>query len=217
MVSDFKLDMSMMFAVHDALRRDLARLAQIAAQEHGEPGGILRTAVGWEMLKTFLRIHHSSEDAAVWAVIEDALPEHAEGRAVLEMMEAEHAAIDPLLDAVDAAVASPGSGRTTLLDAVDALTSRLRHHLEHEETQGLALVDATLTKEQWKVFSDDHRARVGANANRYLPWLLDDASPAAVSRVLEKMPEPLRAAYETEWRAAYQDLRPWSDLANATS
>lgn len=42
------------------------------------------------------------------------------------------------------------------------------------------------------------------------PWLLDDIDAARVATILGKLPPPLRAAYETEWRAAYEDLDIWA-------
>ncbi len=57
--------------------------------------------------------------------------------------------------------------------------------------------------------------KIGSDANRYLPWLLDEASPETIAAILGKMPEPLLRAYETEWRAAYGELRPWSARINS--
>jgi hemerythrin-like domain-containing protein len=207
--------MSMMYAVHDAMRRDLHRLARLAASTSGEdPHVVLRSAVGWEMFKSFLTVHHTSEDVTVWPVVRQAVGDRADDLAVVAAMEEEHASIDPLLAAVDAAIADTDD-RTRLADVIDALAVGLSDHLRHEEISALPLIDRTLTPAQWKVFSDDHRTRIGSNANRYLPWLLDEATPEAVASVLSKIPEPLLRAYETEWLAAYGQLRPWSARSTA--
>src|SRR5207245_2409645 len=58
----FRLDMAMMYAVHNALRRELERIARITARPEDDPRHILRTAVGWELFKNYLRVHHVSED-----------------------------------------------------------------------------------------------------------------------------------------------------------
>lgn len=211
----FTLDMSMMHAVHAAMRRDLHRLARLAAStDGGDPRVVLRNAVGWEMFKSFLSVHHTSEDVTVWPVLKAAIGDRADDLAVVDAMEREHASIDPLLAAVDAAIADT-EDPSRLADVIDALAAGLSAHLRHEETAALPLIDRTLQRPQWKAFSDDHRARIGNDANRYLPWLLDEATPESVAAVLSKMPEPLLRAYETEWLSAYGQLRPWSAHSTA--
>lgn len=215
--NDFSLDMTMMFAVHDALRRDVERIARITATKDDDPRHILSTSVGWEMFKSYLRVHHTAEDDSVWAVLEKTLADRPDDLELLAAMEAEHAAIDPLLAGVDAALADRDTGPGRLGDVVDALTHELTRHLKHEEDEALRLIDATMTPEQWKAFSDDHRSRIGADATRYLPWLLDDARPETAAAILGRMPEALQLAYENEWRTAYLDLRPWGRLQAPTS
>jgi hemerythrin-like domain-containing protein len=205
-----KLDMTMMYAVHDALRRELRRIARVTARPDDDPRHVLRTAVGWELFKQFLRVHHSTEDDTVWAVLERALADKPSEHALLEAMEAEHGAIDPLLVDVDAALADRESGPQRLGELVDTLTNLLSGHLRHEETAALPLIDATLTNEQWQTFSQEHRRRIGDSAPRYLPWLLDEASPERVAAILGKMPPPLLNAYHGEWGAAYARLDLWS-------
>ncbi|MBH0247876.1 hemerythrin domain-containing protein, partial [Streptomyces cavourensis] len=66
-MGDFKnLDMTMMFAIHDALRRELERIARITSRVDEDPRHVLSTAVGWELFKKFLTAHHTSEDLTVW-------------------------------------------------------------------------------------------------------------------------------------------------------
>jgi hemerythrin-like domain-containing protein len=205
----FKLDMAMMYAVHNALRRELERIARITARPEDDPAHILRTAVGWELFTRYLRVHHVSEDEAVWPVMEQALAARPDDLELLHAMEAEHAAIDPMLEAVDAALADRETGPQRLGGLVDELTHVVTSHLTHEENEALALIDATLTPEQWKHFSDVHRANVGTDAPRYLPWLLDSASAESVATILGRMPEPLVNAYRDEWKKAYAELDLW--------
>lgn len=205
----FKLDMTMMYTMHDALRRELVRIARITARADDDPRHILRTAAGWEMFKTYLRVHHTSEDAAVWPVMQRALADRPDELALLDAMEAEHAAIDPLLEAIDTTLADRDSGPERLGGLVDGLVTGLTGHLTHEETEALPLIDATLTEQQWQAFGAEHGNRIGADANRYLPWMLDSASAERTATVLGRMPEPLRIAYQNEWRAAYAELDLW--------
>jgi iron-sulfur cluster repair protein YtfE (RIC family) len=203
------LDMTMMYAFHEALRREVERIARITARQDADPREILRTAVGWEMFKTYLRVHHTSEDDALWPPLQEALAEKPEDLALLDAMEAEHAAIDPLLEGVDAALADRDSGLERLGGLVDALTTGLGGHLRHEELEALPLIGATLDQGQWAHFGELHRTRIGPDLSRYLPWVLDGADPARAERILGGLPAPLLAAYRAEWLPAYARLEIW--------
>ena len=203
------LDMTMMYAFHDALRREVERIARISARQDADPREVLRTAIGWEMFNTYLRVHHTSEDDALWPPLRDALAEKPEDLALLDAMEAEHAAIDPLLEGVDAALADRDSGPERLAGLVDALTTGLGAHLRHEEKEGLPLIGATLDQGQWARFGELHRTRIGSDLSRYLPWVLDSADPARAERIIAGLPAPLLAAYGDEWLPAYARLKIW--------
>lgn len=213
----FRLDMTMMFAVHDALRRELERIAKVTARQDDDPRRVLATAVGWEMFKEYLRVHHTSEDIAVWPVMQRALAGRPDELALLDAMEAEHGVIDPLLAAIDATLADRDADAGRLGGLVDALLTGLTGHLEHEEAAALPLMDAVLTEEQWQTFSEEQRARIGVNAPRYLPWLLDSADAERTATILRRIPEPLRIAYQDEWRIAYAGLRLWGALDESTT
>jgi hypothetical protein len=43
----FKLDMTRMYIMHTALRRDLERIAKATARSDDDPRRVMRTAVGW--------------------------------------------------------------------------------------------------------------------------------------------------------------------------
>jgi hypothetical protein len=122
-------------------------------------------------------------------------------------MEAEHAVIDPLLDAVDAALDDRDGGPERLGGLVDSLHTNLTGHLRHEETAALALIDATLTEAQWQHFGELQRNEIGDDTRRYLPWLLDDMSAEHVTYILGVMPEPLRNAYHDQWRRGFRRRR----------
>ncbi|GAA4458154.1 hemerythrin domain-containing protein [Phytohabitans houttuyneae] len=203
------LDMTMMYAFHEALRRDVERIARIGARQDGDPREVLRTAVGWEMFKAYLTVHHTSEDDALWPPLQRELAGKPDDLALLDAMEAEHAAIDPLLEGIDAALADRESGVERLGGLVDALVTGLGGHLRHEEREALPLIGATLDEGQWARFGELHRTRIGADLNRYLPWVLDSASPERTERILGGLPTPLLAAYRDEWQPAYARLQIW--------
>jgi hypothetical protein len=203
--------MAMMYGVHDALRRELVQVGRVASRLDDDPRRLLHSALGWELFKKFLHVHHTAEDMSVWPVMRAALAGRPDRLAVVDAMEAEHAKIDPLLASIDAAVLDRDSGHQRLGDLVDTLVTELTAHLVHEETEALALIDDTLTLEQWKHFSDDHRARIGDDAPRYLPWLLDKADEDVAAGILGRMPEQLINAYHEEWGPSYARLVIWGD------
>lgn len=209
----FKNDMTMMYAVHAAFRRELERIAAITAREDDDPRRVLRAAVGWEMFKSFLHIHHTAEDETVWPVLRGLLEGRPQDLALLDAMEAEHAAIDPLLSGVDAALADRDDGVARLGGRVDALITGLTGHLSHEENEALGLMDATMSPQQIQRLGQRQAELIGADTSRYLPWLLDDADPAETAAVLDRIPEPLRTAYRDQWRAAYGELHLWQPAA----
>jgi hypothetical protein len=204
-----KLDMSMMFAMHDALRRELAQVDRIASRRDDNPATLLRAALGWELFKKFLTIHHQCEDDALWPPLRAATAGHPDQLALADALEAEHARIDPLLAAIDAAAADPHHGHQHFGDLIDELSATLTAHLAHEEADGLPLIDAALTPAQWQHFAQVHSQRNLPDAPRYLPWLLTGASPQTLDAVLGKVPPPLLATYRQQWAPAYAALQIW--------
>jgi hypothetical protein len=207
---EHKLDMSMMFAMHDALRREIAQVGRIASRRDDDPAKLLRGALGWELFKKFLLVHHQSEDDALWPPLRTAVAGQPGHRlALVEALEAEHAVIEPLLTAVDAAAADPDYGFQRFGDIIDELSAKLTAHLAHEEAEGLPLIDASLTPPQWQNFAQVHSQRNLPDAARYMPWLLNDASPQIAAAILGKFPPPLLTAYREQWAPAYAALEIW--------
>jgi Hemerythrin HHE cation binding domain len=206
---EYKLDMNMMFAIHDALRRELVQVTRIAALRDDDPGALLRAALGWELFKKFLLVHHQTEDDVLWPALRAQVAGHPDRLALAEALEAEHAVIEPLLAAADAAAADPDYGYQRLGDITDELAAKLTAHLTHEETDGLALIDASLTPQQWQHFAQTHGQRLGGDAPMYMPWLLNGASPQTLDAVLRNFPPPLLAAYREQWSPKYATLTIW--------
>jgi Hemerythrin HHE cation binding domain len=206
---EYKLDMSMMFAMHDALRRELAQVGRIASRTDDDPAKLLRGALGWELFKKFLLVHHQSEDDALWPPLRAAVAGQPGRVALVEALEAEHSVIEPLLTAIDAAAADPDYGYQRFGDIIDELSAKLTAHLAHEETDGLALIDASLTPQQWQNFAQVHSQRNLPDASRYMPWLLNDANPRIAAAILGKFPPPLLTAYREQWAPAYAAQQIW--------
>jgi Hemerythrin HHE cation binding domain len=166
---DFRLDMSMMLAMHDALRRELVQVGRVAARRDDNPGRLLHAALGWELFKKFLTVHHRSEDDALWPPLRARVAGRPDQVALVDALEAEHAVIEPLLAAIDAAAADPDYGYQRFGDIVDELAAKLHAHLAHEETDGLPLIDASLTPAEWQHFAQVHTERIRGDAPMYMP------------------------------------------------
>ncbi|CNF59635.1 hemerythrin HHE cation binding domain-containing protein [Mycobacterium tuberculosis] len=198
-----KYDWTAMYVMHNALRRELEHLAKTAAREDAEARRILAEAPGWDLFKTALHVHHAAEDEALWPPMRDALAGRPDGPALMDAMEAEHAAIDPAIEAIDAGVGP-------LAPLVDRLSAGLIAHLKHEEEAALPLIDEVLAPEQFANFGQVHAGKLGPNAPRILPWLLDGAAENQEATMLSLLPDPARTAYKTQWRPAYAALNRWN-------
>src|SRR6478672_11886140 len=156
---EYQLDMNMMFAMHDALRRELVQVARVGRRTGDHPGQLLRAALGWELFKKFLLVHHQSEDDTLWPTLRANVAGQPERVALADALEAEHAVTEPLLTAIDAAAADPAYGYQRLGDIVDELATKLTAHLAHEETNGLPLIDASLTEQEGQHLAQVRRPR----------------------------------------------------------
>jgi hypothetical protein len=193
MTKDQQLDMTMMYAFHDALRRDLKQIAQMEARSDG-----------WNLFESLLHVHHND---ALWPVVREAVAGRPDDLELLGDMVDEHAVLGPLLETIDEALGRGDSAP----EARTELAERLQEHLKHEEQGALPLVDATLSWDQWMQFGQAAAERVGPNMPNYLPWLLDGADEDTTARVLGVMPEPVQQAYRTEWQPPYAAKHWWAE------
>ncbi len=194
-MTDSKLDMTMMIAFHDALRRDLGQVARMVDD-----------CAGWKLFEEMLHKHHEAEDDLLWPVLRDCVAGRSDDLALLDDMEAEHAALAPLLDEVDRALADGESASEVRAD----LDTRLRGHLQHEEEDALPLADRTLTQEQWMVFGKGAMERFASDMPQFLPWLLHEADDDMTARVLGFVPPPVQQTYHDDWRPAYEARDLWA-------
>jgi len=198
------IDFTMMYTTHDAFRRDLGRFTAASAAGTADAPG---ARAGWENFKAQLLLHHSVEDSDLWPRVRRAAAGRPSSLALLDEMEAEHAQIDPLLAAVDAALANPASN---LAAHVAELTSALERHLKHEEDAALPLIQAVCTPADWRAFTGEMRRRQGPKgAAIYVPWILDGTAPAGRRRFLAALPAPVRVINRLLWEPRYRQRGLW--------
>jgi hypothetical protein len=150
-------DMTMMYVMHHAFRRDLDRFtAAVAATPVADRATWQALAARWDRFFTVLHHHHSVEDLYIWPFLLERAD--ARERTTLEAMEEEHGHIDPLLAAVaDAFIAlagdRPPSGaedvRAGLKVRMAATRDLLGRHLEHEETEAITILQRHSTTADW--------------------------------------------------------------------
>jgi hypothetical protein len=201
-----RIDFTMMYVTHNALRRDVGRFADAVAV-----GRVSSPAVraGWENFRTQLHVHHSVEDDDLWPRLYRAVGDQPEQLAMLETMEAEHAVLDPLLDSVQTALADGDA--PALRDRIDALARALEGHLRHEEDGALPLIQAVLTPEDWKDFGAAMRRAQGLKgAAVYVPWIVDGASPADRTRFFAALPAPLKLVNRVLFEPRYRRMGLWA-------
>ncbi|MFF2787965.1 hemerythrin domain-containing protein [Streptomyces sp. NPDC058049] len=204
------IDLTVMYAMHDALRRELAHLDRLTTAADHDPRQVLATTAGWTLFKKALHAHHAAEDDALWPSLRRNLAGRPKDLALLEVMEAEHAAIATVIRAIDGALTDPGADSLRLGQLADALTRGLAGHLEHEEGTVLPLVRRVLTAEQWGHFSRVQDRYIDQDAPLLLPWLLDGADEPTAKRLLARLSAPAYAACTARWIPAYADLDRWS-------
>ena len=198
------IDFTMMYVTHDAFRRDLGRFTAASAAGTAHAPGV---RAGWENFKAQLLLHHSVEDTHLWPRVRRATAGRPAGLALLDEMEAEHAQIDPLLAAVDDALAGAASN---LAGHVAELASALEWHLRHEEEAALPLIQSVCTPADWRAFAGAMRRRQGIKgAAIYVPWILDGSAPDGQRRFLAALPAPVRVISRLLWEPRYRRQGLW--------
>lgn len=175
------VDVLPMYLMHHAFRRDLAAFAAAVAGTALDDRRTWRAlARRWGRFARILHLHHAGEDEIIWPLLLAKVDRAADatGRATLEAMEAEHEEIDPLLAACAAGLEQLAQGadadtRAAVGVRVAAARERLGHHLGHEESEAMALVQQHLTPSEWDALHPAlARHYTVADVLFTLPWVL---------------------------------------------
>ncbi|MBA3906590.1 MAG: hemerythrin domain-containing protein [Pseudonocardiales bacterium] len=194
------VDLMMMFAIHDALRRDAARLVVAAAP--ATPPARLRPR--WTLLAEQLHHHHTGEDTGIWPLLHPHLTDDPKARAKLEALEAQHAGIEAAVAAVEHAFTGDDLD-SDLYGPLHRFAELLEQHLADEERDAIPLIRRYATARQWQAFENGQKRGLGlAGAARFFPWLLDDATPTLRARIIATLPAPLRLLVHVRWEPRYR-------------
>jgi hypothetical protein len=150
-------DMTMMYVMHHAFRRDLDRFVSAVTETPLEDRAIWKAlAARWDSFFKILHHHHTVEDLYIWPFLVQRAD--AAERETLDAMEEEHGHIDPLLDSVaegfrtlasDRLPAGAEDLRAALRVRVVATRDTLARHLEHEETEAIVILQRHSTTADW--------------------------------------------------------------------
>ncbi len=203
--ADAPADVSFMRALHAALRRDLSRLRDAAAQSGNAAGAPPAVLAGWDAFRAQLDNHHSAEDDDLWPVLRRELSDPGDLAAV-DAMVAEHQQIPPALASVDAALRAGSEAAAP----VEQLSAVVLDHLAHEERAVFPLIEQHLTRAQWRAFLRKERTRRSPRERpEFLAWILDDADRHDATAVLTEMPPPARLIYRRLLRPRYDAQHRW--------
>jgi hemerythrin-like domain-containing protein len=182
-----------MYLMHHAFRRDLTSFAAAVADTSVEDRRAWRAlARRWSQFARVLHLHHEGEDEILWPLLLEKVDRAGDpdGRATLEAMEAEHEEIDPLLCGCAEGLASLAAGadadtRAALVVRMTAARERLGHHLGHEESDAMALVQQHLTPAEWDALHPEFGRHYTPQDGLFaLPWVLHEVPRELRPRVL---------------------------------
>jgi hemerythrin-like domain-containing protein len=203
--ADAPAEVGFMRALHAALRRDLSRLRDAAAQIDSSAGAPATVRAGWDTFRAELDNHHQAEDDDLWPVLRRELSDPGELASVDAMVE-EHKHIEPALAGVDAALRGGGE----LAAPVETLSTVVLDHLAHEEREVLPLIEQHMTRAQWRAFMVKERnKRPPRERPEFLTWVLDDAGERDAAAVLTELPPPARLVYRWVLRPRYDAQHRW--------
>ncbi len=143
----------------------------------------------------FLHAHHGAEDALLWPLLRDRAPEHA---ALLDRMDAQHAAIEEVTIAASSALEGYSSTPTeesarALTAAIRRLAAELDVHLVEEEREILPLAAVTVSQDEWGSLPGWAMGHFsGDKIWLVLGLIFEQMSDAQVSATLAHVPSALR-------------------------
>lgn len=207
MTVDHQTDMTEMYAIHDCLRHEFAKLPlTVKAVAEGDSD---RAAVvgGHVLLMTaILHAHHDGEDELVWPLLEERAPEHA---GLITEMEGQHEAmlvsVESAQEQARAWMASPGVlERSSLHTTLIKLEKELLHHLAMEEQEVVPLISRDLSKEEFSAVGEHSRASLAPEQLAIgLGLILANTSAERGEAILNGMPPEARAGFDQFGRPAY--------------
>ena len=203
--------MSMNKVIHEAVRRDLARLeAALAAAGDGDTGRAGQLERAYANLHRELTRHHEGEDQYVFPFLaESGLPSD-----LLTAMDEEHQAMADALGQTRAAMATyASSGSTTDAESARASVARTRavvgQHLDHEERDLEPLLQPHMETAEWKAVEKQLRRASPVVIGNFFAWIQDGMTEEGRSYLRSTIPPPVTAVFgRVAGRGYHRDIAP---------
>ncbi len=157
----------------------------------------------------FLHAHHGAEDAMLWPLLRARAPER---EALLDRMEAQHAAVDEVIQAasrsLDAYSADPTAEHATALAAaIRRLAVELDAHLVEEEREILPLAAVTVSQDEWGALPGWAMGHfTGDRTWLVLGLIFEQMTDAQVATTLQHIPAPVREMWDTTGRRDFATM-----------
>lgn len=200
------VDLSVMYLMHHAFRRDLGAFARAVPRTPLSAAHTWRALLRrWEVFSEVLHHHHRGEDTWLWPALVERADRAEQG--TLRAMEAEHEDIDPLLescaDGLRRLAAGEGTAddRAALVVRLCAAREGLQRHLAHEERDAMRILQRHVTPQEWRAI--EARLAAGLSPGRLLalvPWALHQV-PGEVRREVLRRARP---AQRVVWRLTHR-------------
>ncbi|WP_436791920.1 hemerythrin domain-containing protein [Yinghuangia sp. YIM S10712] len=207
--SDPRIDLLLIHAVHEALRRDLRRA--VAWSRTCFPV----TPPAWTDFHRYLVTYLDAESAVLMPVLHGGsvpAPGHA---GVAAELERKRRRVILLADTVDDCLSGRGPASRTA-EYVNCLNTALTEYLDHEQSVFLPLLAASLTTSEWAHFDAALRQPFGlATGVALCSWLVDDLSQDRRDAVRRLFPPAVRLAHR--WFGARRTHRKRWDVRGAAS
>jgi hemerythrin-like domain-containing protein len=199
------VDMTMMYVIHHAFRRDLTRFAAAVEATPLEARSTWAALAGrWSAFFDVLHHHHSGEDAGIWPFLLERASD--DERATLLAMEDEHSHIDPLLTscaegltllAGDRVGLDAEDVRAALVVRVAATRDALSRHLAHEESEAMAILQRHMTQAEWERIEKEHfHKKESLSKLMFLvSWIAEELPADVRTRLLDDAGLPMKLVW----------------------
>jgi iron-sulfur cluster repair protein YtfE (RIC family) len=192
--------------IHGAMRRDAARLP-LATDAVTTPAGARAVHRWFVKFAREVEHHHLREDEVVWPRLVD---REASFGASLEVLEADHHALDAAMARSTAALAALVDDLASRADAVAAtaaLGQLLGDHLDREEAVMFPAMARVFTTESFNALEDELLAATPKRLIAFeLPFAFDGLPADRVADKLTELPAVIRVLHRWVWQPAYDRL-----------
>jgi hemerythrin-like domain-containing protein len=190
-------DMAGFLLAHAAMRQEFALLAAVAESPHDDDrAALIEDQI--DLVCDILHKHHNGEDASIFATLRERKPEIKRD---IETLEAEHAQINPVLDAATDK-ATPLAERARTLKELHTL---INAHLDREERVAVPEITTCITRAEWKALAD---GTLKETPRKRMPlvfgWLASAGSEQLKADALAAVPAIPRTLFRLIWWPAYQ-------------